>query len=274
MNYFGPAEVAKNYVAIGKGKVALPVSKMLLLGILAGAFIAFGGIGSTVVAVSIPYASLGKFIGACIFPAGLTMCLLAGSELFTGNCLLSIPLLEKEITVGGMLRNWIVVYAGNFIGGLLVAAAVVYSHQVSLFGNGVAASVLSTAAAKCSLSFGDAFLRGILCNVLVCIAVWISFAAKDIAGKIVGLFFPIMVFVLCGFEHCVANMYYLMAGIFAKGVDAYAAAGTEAGVDLSAINGAGIARNLLSSSLGNIVGGSVCIGLVYWFVYLYKKKGA
>lgn len=272
MNFFGPADIAKNYIATGKGKVGIPISKMILLAILAGAFISFGGIGSTVAAVSIPYASLGKFLGACVFPVGLTMCLLAGSELFTGNCLLTIPLLEKEITIGGMLKNWFFVYIGNFIGGVLIAAAVVYSHQVSLFGNGLAVSVLSTAATKCALSFSDTFIRGILCNVLVCIAVWISFAAKDIVGKIVGLFLPIMVFVLCGFEHCIANMYFIAAGIFAKSVDAYAQAGIEAGIDLSAINGMGFARNLVFSSLGNIVGGAICVGCVYWFVYLKKSK--
>lgn len=272
MNFFGPADVAKNYIAIGKAKVNTPIVKMILLGILAGAFIAFGGVGSTVAAVSIPYASLGKFIGACVFPGGLTMVLLAGSELFTGNCLLVIPLCEKEISFGGMLKNWVFVYIGNFIGGLLVAAAIVYSHDVGLFTNGMAVSVISTAATKCSLSFGDAFIRAILCNFLVCIAVWISFAAKDVVGKIVGLFFPIMMFVLCGFEHSVANMYFITAGIFAKNVDVYAQAAADAGIDMSALNGAGLASNLIPVTLGNIVGGGICVGLVYWFCYLRKKK--
>jgi formate/nitrite transporter len=269
MNFFSPAEVAKNYIATGKSKVNTPIVKMLILGILAGAFIAFGGIASTVVAVSIPLASVGKFVGACVFPGGLTMVLIAGSELFTGNCLLTIPLLQKEITVQGMLKNWVFVYIGNFIGGLLVAAGVVFSHEVGLFDNGVAVSVLSTAAAKCSMSFGDAFIKGILCNFLVCIAVWISFAAKDVASKIVGLFFPIMMFVLCGFEHSVANMYYICAGLFAKGNATYAAAAEAAGVNLDAITVGGLfGKNLLPVTLGNIVGGAILVGCVYWFVYL------
>lgn len=273
MNFFSPAEVARNYIATGKAKVNTPISKMLILAILAGAFIAFGGVAATTVAVSIPLASVGKFAGACAFPGGLTMVLLAGSELFTGNCLLTIPLLEREIKVSGMLKNWVVVYIGNLVGSMLVGAAVVYSHQPSLFGNGMAVSVLSTAATKCTLTFGDAFLRGLLCNLLVCIAVWISFASKDVVGKIVGLFFPIMMFVGCGFEHSIANMYYISAGLFAKNIPAFAQAATEAGVDLSSVTwGNFFGVNLLPVTLGNIVGGAVCVGCAYWFIYLKKSK--
>lgn len=273
MNLFSPADIAKNYIAIGKSKVNTPVVKMFLLAVLAGMFIGLGGVGATTAAVSVPLASVGKFLGACIFPGGLTMVLLAGSELFTGNNLLTIPLLEKEITLGGMLKNWIVVYIGNFAGSMIVAAGAVFSHQLSLFGNGMATSVISTAASKCTLTFGDAFLRGIFCNFLVCIAVWISFAAKDVAGKIIGLFFPIMIFVLCGFEHSVANMYYISAGLFAKSVPAYAEAASAAGVDLSVINwGNFFGTNLLPVTLGNIVGGAICVGCVYWFIYLRKNN--
>jgi formate/nitrite transporter len=268
-----PAEVAKNYIAIGKGKVNTPIGRMLLLAILAGAFIAFGGVGSTTVAVSITEASLGKFIGACIFPGGLTMVLIAGSELFTGNCLLVIPLLEKEIKFSGMIKNWVVVYIGNLIGAMIIAAICVFGHQASLFGNGMAVSMISTATAKATMSFGDAFLKGIACNFLVCIAVWISFAAKQVHGKIMGLFFPIMIFVLAGFEHSVANMYYISAGLFAKTNAAYAQAATDAGVDFSGLTwGHFFGKNLLPVTLGNIVGGAICVGVVYWYVYLKGKK--
>ncbi len=273
MNLFSPAEVAKNYITIGKGKVNTPVAKMFLLAVLAGAFIAMGGAGAATAAVSIPMASVGKLVGACIFPGGLTMVLLAGSELFTGNCLLTVPLLEKEIPAAGMIKNWFVVYMGNFAGSLLVASGVVFSHQISLFDNGLAVSVISTASAKCALPFGDAFIKGILCNFLVCIAVWISFAAKDAAGKIAGLFFPIMIFVLSGFEHSVANMYYIAAGLLAKNISAYAQAAKEAGVNLDVISwGSFLGRNLLPVTLGNIIGGAVCVGCVYWFIYLRKPK--
>lgn len=268
-----PAEIAKNYVTIGKGKVNNPISKTLVLAILAGAFIAFGGTASTTAAVSLEAASFGKFIGACIFPGGLTMVLLAGGELFTGNNLLVIPLLEKEITLGKMLKNWVVVYIGNLVGSLLVAAAVVCGHQASLFQNGAAVSALSTAAAKCTLTFGDAFTKGIACNFLVCIAVWISFAAKDVVGKIAGLFFPIMMFVICGFEHSIANMYFIGVGLFAKTNTIYAQAATETGIDLSVLTwGNFFGKNLLPVTLGNIIGGSICVGCAYWFIYIKKEK--
>ena len=271
MNFFTPAEAAKNYIAAGKAKVATPISKMFLLAVLAGAFIAMGGVGATTVAVSVPLASVGKFAGACVFPGGLTMVLLAGSELFTGNTLLVIPLLQKEITPAGMLKNWGVVYLGNLVGGLLVGALVVFSHQPDLFGKQMAVSVISTAAAKCSLSFGDAVIRGILCNFLVCIAVWISFAAKDVAGKIMGLFFPIMMFVLCGFEHSIANMYYIGAGIFARGIPEYGQAAAQAGVDMEAVTwGNFFGANLLPVTIGNIIGGAACVGCADWFIYLRK----
>ena len=273
MNFFSPAEVANNYINIGKNKVTMPVSKMLLLAVMAGAFIGFAGLSSTTVAVSIEWASLGKFLGACVFPGGLTMVLLAGSELFTGNSLLTIPLLSREITVGQMLKNWIVVYIGNLIGSMIVAAIAIFGHEANLFGNGMAVSVLTTAAAKCSLPFMDALLKGIACNFLVCIAVWIAFAAKDVIGKILGLFFPIMMFVLCGFEHSIANMYFISAGLFAKTNTVYVQQAAEAGVDLNVITwGNFFGRNLLPVTIGNIIGGAVCVGCVYWFVYVRKKK--
>lgn len=271
MNLFTPAEIAKNYVNTGKGKVNLPISKMFLLAIMAGAFIAIGGISSTTAAVSVPLPSVAKFLSACIFPGGLTMVLLAGSELFTGNCLLTIPLLEKEITMTQMLRNWIVVYLGNFVGSLLVASGIIFSHTASLFSNQLAVSIISTAAGKCTLSFTDALIRGIFCNFLVCLAVWVSMAVKDAAGKVIALFFPIVMFVVCGFEHSVANMYYIGAGLFAKMVPEYAQAAVEAGVNVDAVSVSNfLVTNLIPVTIGNIIGGGICVGCVYWFLYLRK----
>ncbi len=272
MNLFTPAEVARNYVAIGKGKVNIPIVKLIVLGLMAGAFVALGGVSSTAVAVSLSEASFGKFLGACIFPGGLTMVLLAGSELFTGNALLVIPLLEKEIKLSGVFKNWVFVYIGNFIGSLLVASAIVFSHQVGMFDNGLAVSIISTAATKCSLSFSDAFIRGIMCNFLVCIAVWISFAAKDVANKIIGLFFPILIFVICGFEHCVANMYYISAGLLAKTNPVYMEAAKAAGVNLNSLSLKGfLVDNMIPVTLGNIVGG-LFVGCIYWYLYLKKPS--
>ncbi len=269
-----PAEVAKNYVGIGTNKVNTPIVKMFFLAILAGAFIALAGVGATTASSTIDSASVAKFVGACVFPGGLAMVLVAGSELFTGNCLIVIPLMEKAVSVGGMLKNWVVVWLGNLVGGLLVAGGTVACHQGSLFSNTVAVANISTAVAKCSMSFGDAFIKGIFCNFLVCIAVWMAFAAKSVGGKIIGLFFPIMLFVLEGYEHSVANMYYIGVGLFAKGNAAYAQAAVDAGVDLTNLTWAKFfSANLLPVTLGNIVGG-VIVGLIYWYVYLQGKKEA
>lgn len=236
MNLFSPAQIAENYVSIGKSKVNTAIPKMFLLAVMAGVFIALGGVGATTAAVGVQPAAIGKLLGACIFPGGLTMVLLAGSELFTGNCLLTVPLLSGEVTLPGVLRNWIVVYLGNFAGGLLVAAGAVYSHQLRLFGNGMAVSVISTA-----------------------------------AGKVIGLFFPIMIFVLCGFEHSVANMYYIGAGLMARTVPEYLDAALAAGLNPDVINlGNFLFANLLPVTIGNVLSGGVCVGGVYWLAYLRK----
>ena len=273
MNMNSPAEIAKNYINIGKNKVNTPIDKMFLLAVLAGAFIALGGIGSSTAAVAVQPSAIGRLISGCIFPGGLTLVLLAGSELFTGNCLLTIPLLEKEISLGGMLKNWVVVYLGNMAGGMLVAAGLVFSGQYNMYDGTMAVSMLSTAAAKCSLTFGDAFIKGIFCNILVCLAVWVSFAAKEPAGKVISLFFPILIFVVCGFEHCIANMYYISAGLFAKGVPSYVQAAQAAGVNLDVITWRNFfGTNLIPVTIGNIIGGAVCVGMVYWYLYLRKTN--
>jgi formate/nitrite transporter len=268
-----PAEVANNYVNIGKGKVNLPIAKMFILAILAGMFIAMAGVGASTASASITTPSVAKFVSAIVFPGGLAMVLLAGSELFTGNNLIIIPLLEKQVTIGGMLKNWVIVWLGNLVGSVLISAICVYGNQVGLYSGALAVADISTAISKCSMSFGQAFLKGIGCNFLVCIAVWISFAAKDVAGKVIGLFFPIMLFVVSGFEHSVANMYYISVGLLANGVDSFAALAADAGLNTANLTWANMfIKNLLPVTLGNIVGGAVLVGLPYWFVYVRKAN--
>ncbi len=262
-----PGEIAKNYLAVGEGKTRLPLGRMFLLAVLAGLYIGLAGLGASVASAGAGSAGAGRLLSACIFPAGLTMVLLAGSELFTGNCLILIRVLEGRVPPAAMAKNLLVVYLGNFLGGLLAAAGAVYSHTFSLFGNGLAAGAVSTAAAKCSLSFGDAFLRGVFCNLLVCLAVWMAMAAKDAAGKVAALFFPIFLFVLCGFEHCIANMYYIPAGLLALGEPAYAAAIGEAPAALTWGNF--LLVNLLPVTLGNLLGG-MALAAGYWGAYLKK----
>ena len=264
-----PKEVAQNYIDLGASKAKQPADRMFVLAIFAGMYIALAAIGSVVASATLTSGSMQKFVAGLVFPTGLAMVLIAGSELFTGNCMLFIPVLEKKIKLTDMLRAWIIVWIGNLVGSLLVAVLVTYGGTLDLFSNAVAAASIKTAVAKTSLSFIDAVFRGILCNVLVCLAVWMSFAAKDIGGKVAALYLPIMLFITSGYEHSVANMYYISAGLMAAKNPTYAAAATEAGVNLSKLSwGSMFTVNLLPVTLGNIIGGGILIGIGYWFVYL------
>lgn len=250
-----PDEVARVAVKVGEGKAKLPVFKMILLGIMAGAFIALAGAAATFGNVYV-----GKLAGACIFPAGLAMVVIAGSELFTGNNLMSMALFNKKIGFSALLKNWAFVFLGNLIGAVLVALLVVLSGVF----DGISETVVATAQAKVGLGFGEALIRGVLCNFLVCIAVWMAFSAETVSGKIMAVFFPIMAFVLCGFEHSVANMFYVPAGIFENMLS-----GAEAG----ALNFGGFfVYNLLPVTIGNIIGGALFVGGTYYLTYLRKTK--
>ncbi len=265
-----PKEIAQNYIAVGAAKTKTPIAKLFVLGILAGMFIALAGVACTVSSATLS-GSVAKLIGAMVFPGGLAMVLIAGSELFTGNNLIIMSVLDKQATIGGMLKNWVVVYIGNFAGSILIAALIFFGGTINLFSGDVGVAAINTAAAKVSMTFGTAFVRGILCNFLVCIAVWMALAAKDVTGKIVGLFFPIMFFVLCGYEHSVANMYFISAGLFAS-TNAQMAAAVDPSVLQNLSWGSFFSANLLPVTLGNIIGGSGLAGVVYWFLYLGGKK--
>lgn len=249
---YTPAEIAEKVVEAGEKKTRLSVWNMLLLGIFAGAFIALAGVAATFANV---YA--GKLAGACVFPCGLAMVVVAGSELFTGNNLIILSVLEKRSTVAGMLKNWIVVYFGNLIGSILVVLLAVYG---GVFSNGdVAGALVGTAAGKAGLSLGDAVCKGMLCNFLVCIAVWMSFGPKTVSGKIIAVFFPIMAFVIAGFEHSVANMFYLPAGLLIA---------SRYGIEAAGLTwGNALVHNLLPVTLGNIFGGCLLVGCGYWAAY-------
>lgn len=240
------AQAAEDYCAAAEKRVTQSLPRLLLLGALAGAFIAFAG-----VAASIGGALGGKLASATIFPIGLTMVLLAGSELFTGNCLFLMPLLRRNITAGHMLRNWVAVYLGNLLGSVAVAFLVVQCGTL----DGIAEAAVAAAVTKAALPFGVALLRGVLCNFLVCLAVWMAFCAQSAGGKVVSLFGPIFLFVLCGFEHSVANMYYIPAGIFLA--------------ENGEVTWLSLWQNLLPVTLGNMVGGCGLGGILY---LLYGRK--
>jgi formate/nitrite transporter len=273
-----PKEIAQNYVTIGITKTQHPIVKMFTLAIMAGLFISLAGVGSMLVPVTVigtPLASFGRVISAAVFPAGLAMILLAGSELFTGNCLIIISVLEREVKLRAMLKNWFFVYTGNFVGGIIIAAISVFSGTFSLFNDAAAVGVIHNAVTKVNLTFGEVFLRGILCNFLVCIAVWMSNAAKDVVGKLMAMFLPIMLFVLSNYEHSIANMFFLPAGLFALEVDAHALAyiAEYGAAPIGTLTwGSIFVRNLIPSTLGNIFGGMVLVGVVYWFIYLHDPE--
>ena len=189
---YSPKEIAAQTVGIGKGKASNTPAKLVLLGFMAGMFIAFGAVAANTISATIPLASVAKAAGAAVFPVGLAMVLIAGSELFTGNCLIMLGVFNKDIKPSAMIKNWICVYIGNFIGGLFVSAMTFISGNLGLFSNAVAVNTIGAAASKCSMGFGPAVCSGVMCNILVCIAVWMSFGAKSIGGKIAAMYLPVM----------------------------------------------------------------------------------
>lgn len=268
-----PAEIAVNYVEIGKNKAGVPGLRLLLLGVMAGAFIGLAAAGTNTAVCLTQDPAAARLLSALLFPAGLAMVLLAGSELFTGNCLMSIAFMEREIRLGAMLRCWALVYAGNFLGALAVAGLVNLGGQLDLFEGRLAVYTIRTAVTKTGLTFGHALVLGILCNVLVCLAVWMGNAGKTVTDKLLSIYFPILMFVLSGFEHSVANMYYISAGLFAAQNPEYAQAAVSGGIGLGGLSwGSFLFKNLLPVTLGNVIGGAVIVGGMYWLIYVRGRR--
>lgn len=256
-------KVSDSGIAKAEGKTL----RLLIWALLAGAYIAFGAQASQMVSFNLladpDSLGVGRLVSAAVFPVGLMMVVLCGAELFTGNCLMIIGVLDRKIRISGMLRNWVLVYLGNFLGALLVVA-LMKSTGLWETGSGLlGASVIKTAQAKVQLSFGQAFVRGILCNWLVCLAVWMSTGARETVSKIFAIWFCIGLFVISGFEHSIANMYFIPAGIAAAADSGLA---QLAGCDVSVLTVENfLVKNLLPVTLGNILGGGLFVGMVYWF---------
>lgn len=267
-----PAEFVGSYALIGQKKTTSPAVKLLLLGILAGFLIGMGAAVTNTAGHALTNPAICKVVSGLLFPFGLIMVILTGAELFTGNCLITISVLEKKADWLGMLRNWLYVYVGNFIGSVLLAAALAFSGQMNIGNNGVAVYTMKVAAGKCALTFGDAVVLGVLCNILVCIAVMQAISSKNTIGKAIGAYLPIAFFVICGFEHSIANMTYITAGLFAKMVPAYTDAAAAAGLDISGLTwGSFLLKNLLPVTLGNILGGCGYAALV-WGAHGVREK--
>ncbi|NLO97677.1 MAG: formate/nitrite transporter family protein [Peptococcaceae bacterium] len=274
--FFDPAEIAHNYIESGRKKLTYPLYKTLVLSILAGAFIAFAAQGSNVAVHTISSAGIAKALAGALFTTGLMMVVITGAELFTGNTLIVVSCMAKKTRRLTMFKNWLIVYFGNFIGSLIIVLLIVYSGQLDLSGGLLGGFTLKVAAHKTGLTFSQAFFLGILCNWLVCLAVWMASAAKDIAGKLLAIFFPIWLFVTSGFEHSVANMYYIPAGILAKLNPDWVSQAIALGVTPEKIEqltwGAFIVYNAIPVTLGNIIGGSVFVGMMYWLGFIYNSK--
>lgn len=248
-----PSEMARKAEETGVKKAAMAAVPTFVLAILAGSFIALGAVFSTTVTSGTLSFGMARMLGGITFSLGLILVVVGGAELFTGNNLIVMAWAGRRVATRALLRHWAIVYLGNFAGAVATAALIAHSGQLGFGEGAVGARLVAIAVGKMRLTFLHAVALGILCNVLVCLAVWLCYGAASVADKILAVLFPITAFVACGFEHCVANMYYLPAAIF------HGARVTW---------GDFLLKSLLPVTIGNILGGSVLVALVYWFVYL------
>jgi formate transporter len=276
LDAFLPLEMAEKAEAVGVKKATMGPRNTMMLSIMAGAFIGAGAIFATTVATGasgqLTYGVTKLLIGL-VFCLGLILVVIAGAELFTGNNLIIMAWADKHITTLQVLRNWTLVYIGNFIGSILTAGLMFLTKQYTFNGGAVGLTALNIAHGKTNLEFVQAIALGIMCNVLVCLAVWLCFSARTTTDKILSIIFPITAFVAAGFEHSVANMYFIPMGLFIKmgaPTSFWQAIGKTAADFPTLTWGNFFIANLLPVTIGNIIGGSVLVGLVYWFIYIRK----
>lgn len=268
-----PAEMAVRAEYLGVRKAENSVTKTFSLAVLAGAFISFGGIFATTTAAgasSLPF-GIAKLLTGLVFCLGLILVVIAGAELFTGNNLIVMAWASRKVSTIALLRNWLIVYLGNFVGSLGTALIVFFSEQYTFGGGSVGVTALNIAMGKVSLGFVQAIALGVLCNVLVCLAVWLTFSARSVMDKIMAVIFPVTAFVAAGFEHSIANMYFIPYGLIIKLLDPAFAAGT--GLDLAGLTwGTFLINNLLPVTIGNIIGGGVLVSATYWSIFLKNRE--
>ena len=265
-----PAEIEAKSETLAVGKAGMDLISMFVLAIAAGMFIGCGATLFTLVQgdLELPFA-IKRVMGASCFSVGLMLVVVCGSELFTGNTMMVTGLLSKKIGFAGLLRNWVVVWIGNLVGSIFLAAIVCGSAMAAMNSGAVGDAMVSIAVSKVTPDAFTLFCKGIMCNFLVCLAVWMTFGARTLVDKIVACVMPITAFVACGFEHCVANMFFLFEGLFAKMTGYGAAVANVEALDLTSI-----AYNLCWATIGNIVGGAILVGILYWVAFARKKKDA
>ena len=272
--FLTPKDLAQSLTPWGISKARQSAGELLLLGFLAGVYIGFAAHLATVVATGdIAWIGLKKLAVGSVFSVGLMLVMIPGSELWTGNTLMSVALLERKITLGQMLRNWGLVYCGNLLGSLFLAWMI--ASQTGLLDGAFGATAIKISLAKVAHEVPGTshnlayFFRALCCNWLVCLAVLLAMAAQDIAGKILGIFFPIMAFVASGFEHAIANMYFIPAGILAQQQPAALANANIEPLQLASLNWQSMwSNNLFAVTLGNGVGGALFVGAIYWWLYV------
>lgn len=263
---FAPEEIVKETLNSSVKKVKKPFITSFLLGILAGAFIGLGALFYTIVKADETYSFATKQIfGGFVFSLGLILVVVAGAELFTGNNLIAIAWAEKRVTTKQMVRNWIIIFFSNMIGALSLVLMIYFSGHFEMNHNAIAETYVKMAEAKCSLSFTTAFFRGLLCNILVCLGVWMAMGGKTVTDKILAIVFPITLFVAAGFEHSIANLFIIPMGLLLD-------SSVSVDVITRELSVSGMFKNLIPVLLGNIVGGSVLVGLMYHFIFLKNKK--
>jgi formate transporter len=274
-----PAEMAVKAAETGVKKTKLDTLRLFLLAVLAGSFIAMGAIFATTVsagASTLPY-GVARLLAGVSFTLGLILVVVSGSELFTGNSLIIIAFANRRITLPALLRNWGIVYLGNFVGALMTAYLMFLTRQYTFGGGSIGLAALNTGEAKTALGFAQAVVLGIFCNALVCMAVWMCYSARSTIDKILAIVPPIAAFVAAGFEHSIANMYFIPIALFIKnmGSPAFFEAIKKTPADFSHLTWSNFFLvNLLPVTIGNIIGGAVMVGLMYWFIYLSKAQQA
>jgi formate transporter len=270
-----PAAMAGRAEEVGVKKAATDPVTLFVLSVLAGAFIAFGAIFATTVSAGgsdVPY-GLMRLVTGLVFSVGLILVIVGGAELFTGNNMIVMAWANGKVTARALLTNWIIAFSGNFVGAILTAGLMFYTTQYTFGGGSVGVAALSTANAKASLAFVPALTLGIMCNVLVCLAVWMCYGARTTVDRVVTIIPPITAFVAAGFEHCIANIYFIPMGLFIKAgaPDSFWASIGKAAADYPNLTWGNFVGNLVPVTIGNIIGGSVMVAAIYWFIYLRKK---
>jgi len=268
-----PSAMAEKAVQVGIKKAGSSFKSLLVLGFLAGAYIAMGAVFATTVtsgATGILSYGVTKLLAGLTFCLGLILVVVGGAELFTGNMLISMACASGKVSPGSLLRNWTIVYVANFLGSVTIAALIFWGNQFTFGQGAIGLNILATGEAKTALSFIPALCLGILCNMAVCLAVWLTYSARSTTDKIMAIIFPITMFVAGGFEHSVANMYFIPIALFVKygAPPAFFETIGKTSGDFPHLTWQNFIGNLVPVTIGNIIGGAVMVGLIYWFVYL------